>query len=172
METEPLDSLSLILQIQFQKQLKQFQIKRESSDSEIQSGIGIVFQRRPTPPLLYQTVVSAGSCWSVCVLCVFSSPPPVHTAYTETQLKKRRKKVREMWEIKRTRKVQTVIRNSSPKAKLMEVTSVMLHWTCRAKDRGGRRRREIRAPISLHILRLKLLKCRTSEEDIFDIQDV
>ncbi|KAI4895280.1 hypothetical protein NFI96_027012 [Prochilodus magdalenae] len=45
----------------------------------------------PKPPLLYQTVVSAGSCWSVCVLHVFSSPqsspPPVCTVSTEAELK-------------------------------------------------------------------------------------
>ncbi|KAL7841145.1 hypothetical protein SRHO_G00248360 [Serrasalmus rhombeus] len=34
---------------------------------------------RPPPPLS-QTVASAGSCWSVCVLCVFSFPPPVWAA--------------------------------------------------------------------------------------------
>ncbi|KAI4891203.1 hypothetical protein NFI96_030167, partial [Prochilodus magdalenae] len=42
---------------------------------------------RPPPPLLYQNVVSAGSCWSVCVQGVFSSaqscPPPVFTGSAE-----------------------------------------------------------------------------------------
>ncbi|KAI4901114.1 hypothetical protein NFI96_026645, partial [Prochilodus magdalenae] len=45
----------------------------------------------PPRPLLYQTVVSAGSCWSVRVLHVFSSPqsspPPVCTVSTEAELK-------------------------------------------------------------------------------------